>query len=61
MLYPLPYYSCIVSRLYPISGIDGVDFQYCSMRKAILPVPWIMKESKIPMPLREQGPYLTAV
>ena len=31
------------------------------MRKAILPVPLITKGSKISMPLREQGLYMTAV
>ena len=31
------------------------------MRKAILSVPWITKGGKIRMPLRERGPYLTAV
>ena len=58
---PLPDSSCLVSRLARRSGMDGVDSQYCYMRGAFLSVPWITKVSKLPMHLRERGPYLTAV
>ena len=58
---PLPASSCRVARLGLMSGIDVVDFQYCTIRKAILSVPWIMKGSKSPMTTRERGLYLTAV
>ena len=58
---PLLTSSFRVDRLFQRSGINGVDFQECLMRKSILPVPWITKGSKQSMPPRKQGPYLTAV
>ena len=58
---PLPSSSCRVARLSLSIGIYGVDFQYYLMSKDILHVPCITKGSKIPMPPRELGPYLTTL